>query len=370
MMNLNALGELTQKVLPESLRLRVSSLLGLGSGSSSASQIRLACDLGGSKLFFLEIQKIASEVTLQRFIRIQRPEEGGDLPALLKQGLTDGKFISNKIRIAVKGQGVILRFVQFPAMTDEELRGAISFEAEKYIPFKSDEVVVDYQILDNQVQTEQGKMMNVLLVAAKRDEIYKTLEMYQNAGLEVELIDIDALAFMNAVEFLYPEESAKTLGILDFGSELSTLGICKGGKPLFIRDISFGSQDLAKRIKRKLGLSIQEYRDKLTGTQASDELQAAFHEIIAPFASEIRVSLDYYKDQMSAAEIPQTIFLSGVVGAHPLMASMLSKEFGGLLIRGIEVLDRVHLGEGISLDDLKNNEAVLPVALGLCLRDL
>lgn len=370
MMNFDSLGGLAQKILPKSLRLNLSSMLGLSSSPSAASQIRLACDLGGSKIFFLEIQKNASEITIQRYKRIQRPEEGGDILSLLKQGVAEGLFVSPKIRIAVKGQGVIIRFVQFPAMTDEELRGAISFEAEKYIPFKSDEVVVDYHILDSQVPSDHGKMMNVLLVAAKRDEIYKTIEMYQNAGLQVELIDIDALAFMNAVEFLYPEEGSKALGILDFGTELSTLGICKGGKPLFIRDVSFGNQDLAKRVKRKLSLTIQEFRAKLDSTQKNDDLQAAFREIIAPFASEIRISLDYYKDQISGAEPPQTILLSGVIGGHPLMASLLSQELGGVQIRGLEVLKKVRLGEGVSLEDLKNYEAVLPVALGLCLRDL
>ncbi len=356
-------------LMPESVSSRLMSMI-KGSNSEADQEIRLSCDLGNTKIALLEVIKNGSDTTITRFLKIARPEQGGDPLPLIKKALSEAGFQSTKVRVAVKGQGIIIRFVQFPFMTEEELRGAISFEAEKYIPFKSDDVIVDYHVLDREVQTDQGKMMNVLLVAAKKDEIYKLIQMYQDAGFQVEMIDVDSLAFMNAVEYLHPEEAAKTFGIIDFGNEISTLGICRSGKPLFIRDISFGNQDLAKRIKRKSGGTFEEFRQQLGSKAPSPELEASFHELIMPFVSEIRISLDYYKDQNPTAELPQTIFLSGFLGAHPSMEAMISKEFGGIQIKKMKVLEKVKLADGVQEKDLIDNEWVLPVSFGLCIRNL
>ncbi|MSR76979.1 MAG: type IV pilus assembly protein PilM [Candidatus Omnitrophica bacterium] len=370
-MNLKVISEQLQKMIPPGLLDSFAQRFKNGAPATHTSSLRLACDLGKTKLVFLEVLKTGEEVQVTRFLKIPRPEEGGDVPALLKQAQTEGGFQTSKIRISVKGQGVIIRFVQFPQMSDEELRGAITFEAEKYIPFKSEEVIVDYHVLEREIQTVSGKVMNILLVAVKRDEIYPLIQQYQDAGFQVELIDTDALAFLNAMEFLYPEDFQKNTGILDFGSEISTLGIIRGGKPQFIRDIAFGNQDLVKRLKRKTKVPFEEVLKQLWQASANPpaELEQALSDSLEPLSADLKVSLDFYSDQMQVAEPLQKIFISGAIGAYPVVSQMFAKIFG-FEFAMIDILPKVKIAETLKREEVTQMSPIFPIALGLCLRDL
>lgn len=369
-MNLKGLSDKFQKIVPHDFSESVKKMIKKNTVIKQLPSVRLACDLGKTKLSFLQMVKTGDEVLVTKFLKIPRPEEGGNVIDFLKQAGAEGGFQTSKIRIAVKGQGVIIRFIQFPQMNDEELRGAITFEAEKYIPFKSEEVIVDYHIIDREVQTNNGKMMNILLVAVKRDEIYPLIQVYQDAGFQVEMVDADVLSFLNAMEFLYPDDFKKNTGVLDFGSEVTTLGIVKDSKPQFIRDIAFGNKDLTKRLKRKTNTSLDDLLSQLsqTGENPSPELEQTLIESLQPLIADLKVSFDFYADQMQASEPIHKIYISGIIGSHPVVSKILSNAFG-FEFAMIDVAPKIKLAETVKVEEIKQLSPILPVALGLCLRD-
>ena len=57
---------------------------------------------------------------------------------------------------AVSNRQAITRNIMVPKMTMQELDEAIKWEAERYIPFPIDEVVLDYYVLDNPEDIEEG----------------------------------------------------------------------------------------------------------------------------------------------------------------------------------------------------------------------
>lgn len=339
------------------------------SAAASEPSYRLACDLGKAKMALVEIMKSQDAVTLTKFHKMPRPKEKKDIVEALWKSMTVSGFKTNKVRIAVKGQGVILRFIQFPKMSPEEIKSALAFEAEKYIPFKAEEVVVDYHILDENVASSSGPVMSVLLVAVKKEEIYPLLSFYQEAGLEVEFVDVDVLAFFNTLEYFYPEEFKSSVGILDIGSEISTLGIVKAGKPQFIRDISYGGIDLVKRLKRKLGFSTEQAMEQLeVDRQPAPQVQQEIIEGLAPLVADLKISLDYYLEQVQIADSSlQKLFLSGGAGYHPIVAETLSKDLG-VQILSIDIAQKIQIDPQVDMELVKQNQALLPIALGLCLR--
>lgn len=363
--------EKIRNLIPTSLRVQLQSLIHPKPvAAPELPAVRLACDLGKAKIALMEITKSGETVQLTKFCKFPRPKEEIDLIQALQTTFTEQGFQSNKIRISVKGHGVVVRFVQFPQMTNEELKGAITFEAEKYIPFKSDEVVLDHHIIDDKIETNSGIMMNVLIVAVKKDELYPLISVYKNAGFQVELIDIDSLAFMNALEFFYPEEFNHSVGILDVGSEISTLGIVKAGKPQFIRDISYGGLDLVKRLKRKLGWTMEQAVEALEVDRKPDEpVQKEIIDGLSPLIADLRVSLDYYLDQVHISDSLDKLFLSGGAGYHPIVSETLSKELG-LTVSAIDILGKLQINPSIDAELLKKNTSLLPIVLGLCLREI
>lgn len=326
----------------------------------------MACDFGASKIILLEAVKHEGRVTIERFDLMAHPEEPGKAAQLIKETLKKG-YLSTRVRVSVKGQSVIVRFVQFPKMKPEELKSAITYEAENYIPFKLDEVVLDYTILEEAAGPNQD-MMNVLLIAVKKEEIYPLIKEFQDAELQVELIDIDTLASINALEFLYPDEFKGSVALLDLGKDVSGLSVVREGKPRFIRDLSFGGIDIQKRLRRKLGMSLQDAEKIIAHmTEATPEALLVLKEGYETLCADLKVTLDYYQSQMPDSNPVEHFFLSGGAGDPRLMAETLASSLG-VTVQGIEVAPKVTLADTVDKTFFEKNQRLLAVALGLCLR--
>ncbi len=333
-------------------------------------ELCLACDFGKSKIVFLEIEKSPAGIRLLKFQKLARAQEKEKDSEVLKQAFEAGGFGSRKIRIAVKGQGVIVRFVQFPQMKTEELRGAISFEIDQYIPFKSHEVVWDFHVLEENLQGNSGPVMNVLLAAVKRDELYAIIKIFQDAGLEIELIDVDALAAINALSFFYPEKLQAPTAILDIGTEVSTLSVAHNGKARFIRDISFGGLDILKRLKRKLGLSQEKALEQIEVDRVpTPEAALILKEALGDLVTDLKLSLNYYLDQVPAAEPVKQLFIGGGGGYHPIVTETLKANLG-IEVEAMDVLSKIQTAPDLDVPLLKKNQGLLPVSLGLVIREL
>ncbi len=362
--------ELIEKIKKSSLSLPFLSKLLKGKSNShlKAASTCVVCDFGKSKIVVLEIEKSAQGLKLLKFQKTSRVSSQGKDADALKEFFAQGGFSSKKVRMSVKGQGVIIRFVQFPQMKEADLRSAISFEIDQYIPFKSHEVVWDFSVIEDNIPLAGGAGMNVLLVAMKREELYAMIQTFQTAGLEIELIDVDALASINALEYFQPEDIKTTAAILDIGTEVSTLSVVHGGKPKFIRDMTYGGIDILKRLRRKLGLTQEAAFQQIeVDREPTPEAAAVIKEALGDLVSDLKISLNYYLDQVPGAETVKKLFIAGGGGYHPLVIETLSRDLG-IPVEVMNVTGKVQLGENISQDIVKQNQGMLPVALGLCLR--
>ncbi|MBI3306214.1 MAG: type IV pilus assembly protein PilM [Candidatus Omnitrophica bacterium] len=330
----------------------------------------IACDYGHSKIIFVEMQKSESGLHLIRFHKSLRSDGNKVGVDMIKKIFTDGKYSHSRVRVSVKGQGVVVRFIQFPQMKHEDVRSAISFEAEKYIPFKAEEVIIDYHVLDENIVQGTGTFMNLLLVAVRRDELNPVIQTFHEAGLQVEFVDVDALASMNSLEYFHPEEWKKSVGFIDFGAEISSLCIIREGKPRFMRDISFGGMDFIKRLKRKLGVTEEKAREHFlqAADKPSPEVIPIIQESVETLIADLKVSLDYYLDQIPNAQPLQKLFISGTEAYHPQVVQMLSKEFS-IPVEPMNILEKLTLGPDVDKRLVMENQGFLPVPIGLCLRD-
>ncbi|MBI3314153.1 MAG: type IV pilus assembly protein PilM [Candidatus Omnitrophica bacterium] len=330
----------------------------------------IACDFGHSKITLAEVEKSNSGLRLVRFHKGLKTDAAATSAAVLKQLFAEGKFSHSRVRISVKGQGVVMRFIQFPQMKLEDVRSALSFEAEKYIPFKSADVVMDYHVLDENVTQGAGAFINLLLVAVRRDELYPVIQTFKDAGLEIEFVDVDALASLNALEYFHPEEWKSSVGFIDFGAEITSLCVIREGKPRFIRDISFGGMDFIKRLKRKLGVSEEKAREYFLETRRkpTPEIAVIIQESVGNLVADLKVSLNYYLDQIPNAQAIKKLFIAGIEAYHPLVVETLSKELG-IPVEPMNIFEKLICGPEVNVELVKENLGFLPVPLGLCLRE-
>ncbi|MHC5081937.1 MAG: type IV pilus assembly protein PilM, partial [Planctomycetota bacterium] len=227
------------------------TILGLDIGSNSIKAIELAQE--GERYIILSYgqMEVSSEETQRDIIR----------EVISTYGIKTRRVVT-----AVSGRSVIVRYVSMLQMSDEDLQNAIKFEADKYIPFEVEEVVLDCQRLedDTTTQSESGEAeMKVLLVAVKRSLVDDHVGLIQQAGLVPTIIDIDAFALGNAFEFrdlLSPrmEEKEKVVALIDIGANKTNINIKRGRISYFTREIYLAGNDFTDAISKRLGLDIHE----------------------------------------------------------------------------------------------------------------
>ncbi|MBU9888708.1 MAG: pilus assembly protein PilM [Candidatus Omnitrophica bacterium] len=326
------------------------------------------CDIGRSKTVLLELLKNSDHLFINRFEIIHNSFQE-QKPSLVLKPYFDGKrFQRERIRVALKGHGVVIRFIRFPKMKFEDLASALKYEAEQYIPFELSDVVFDFAVVEDHIKTDEGEKMEVMLAVIKRQQLESTLEIFRNMECQLAVVDVDVLTAMAALEYFHPEDFSGHIAILDLGTEISTLGVVRDGKPRFIRGISYGSYDLQKRLKTRSNLSdemIRLFFEK--NTVPTPEAEQALVESLEGLIGDLRVSFDYYYDQTPNVKPIDKLYLCGGASQPPVLKALSA----GLQIPVccMDVMKKVRFAPEVDESQFKAALPLLPVALGLGVRE-
>jgi len=190
-----------------------------------------------------------------------------------------------RIVTAVGGRDVIIKRIQMDRMKESDAREVIRWEAEQHVPFDMESVELDFQILD---PMSEGLQMSVLLVAAKRELVENKVALLLDAGLEPEIIDIDAFALHNAFELNYPEAMTAVVGFVNIGHETTNVNLLEDGVPVLTRDLAFGTRRLRESLQRERGLTAETAEDVLEGRTSDPELE----EFIGQRAEEVALGVE------------------------------------------------------------------------------
>ncbi len=329
------------------------------------------CDLGRMRTVLLELEKRSDHLFIHQFKIIKNAIREQKTSSVLESFL-NGKVFSNVgIRASLKGHAVVIRFIRFPKMSHEELKSAMSFEAEQYIPFKLNEVALDFAVIENSIKTSDGEKMEVMIVAIKKQDLEPTLEVFRLLDVKLSLLDVDILAALTALEYFHPVDFSQHIAFLDLGTELSTLGFVRDGKPHFIRDISYGTYDLHKRLKTKTGISDDECDAILENKEKpSDEAASAIKESLESLVGDLRISFDYYHDQALSVSHPQPIGKVFVCGGAVNELILKTLEMGlKMPVKSMDVLGKIQFSELADRNEFAANASLLTVALGLGIRE-
>jgi len=272
-----------------------------------------------------------------------------------------------QVNVSISGTSAIIRYITFPKMSPQELKQALKFEAQKYIPFPVAELNLGSVILKDDLP--DNKML-VLLAAVRKEILSQRVKALDEFGLQARLIDIDSLALINAFNFNYPPQADpknKSPALLNIGASFSNLNILEDGIPRLSRDIHIAGNNFTQKIADTLGMEFLAAEElKLNPDQESlSKITVLAEGSAASLVSEIRTSFDYYESQ--GASSVGKIYLSGegsiLSGLKEALASLL-----GIEVEYWNPLAKINLSPGIDAGKLKGHLAQLPVAVGLALR--
>jgi type IV pilus assembly protein PilM len=335
--------------------------------SGPAKLVRsIGLNIGKANIVGCEIAIQGDIVTLERCARIPIKEEES-LAKQIKEFCGAIGFESRRLNLSVKGQGIVVRFLNFPRMGLDEFKSSIRFEAEKYLPFNISEVVLDYHI-NRRPENAQGETMEVILIAARRTEIEKMVHEIKPSGLIIHAIDVDIFACMNSLLQAVPESKGQVAGLVDFGATDTTLCICEKGHMTFSRDIAFGGNDMTEMIRKKLDIAREDAAKIQLESDLSDPVQlAAVQEGLDRLFQELKLSLNYFFNQHQNVEQLDALYISGGFSQLSILPKLLQEKLG-IPVKEWDASAQMALSETITRESLKPMIPYLPVCTGLALR--
>ncbi len=301
------------------------------------------------------------------------------------------------VRLGLASPRVVVRQIEMPLMSREELSSALQFQAAELIPIPIDDAVLDFAILGPASPGDSGEpRMHVLLAAVQEATVLRLVAAVESGGLQVAAVDLVPLALIRplarsgrdlalvgagAVELggepqagggVGLADSPGAEGIVSFGGGVTAIAVHEVGVPRFVRVLGTGGRELTDAIASELDLPPEtaEALKRQLGGEGHDELVArARHSIERPLSvllDEVRSSIDYYRNQPGSSPLVR-IVATGGAAQLPGLTDRLSA-LVGVPVEHARPRELVALGDiGFSEEELPRLDPYLPAAVGLAL---
>jgi type IV pilus assembly protein PilM len=343
---------------------RAKSVVGLDIGSSAVKLVELRERKGS-----YQVQKVAVEALSPEAI-VDGSIMDSSLVVDAIHKLNDQAKVKNpNFATSLSGHSVIIKKIQVPAMSREELAESIQWEAEQYIPFDINDVRLDYMVLSDAAPGEG--QMDVLLVAVKRDKVNDYMSVISQAGRTPALVDVDAFAVQNCYEVNYDLDPLKVVALVNMGAAVTNINILSRGQTVFWRDISSGGNQFTEALQREYNLSFDQAEalkrgqsvDRYSPAEARPVLDAVSSEV----ASEIQKTFDFFAATSAEGPVDELV-VSGGCALTPNLLQILRERFG-VPVELMDPFRRVHFRESdFDAEWLRGVAPMLAVTVGLAIR--
>lgn len=296
--------------------------VGLDIGSSSIKMIQVNETRRGTiELRDFGIEPLPSQTIVDGAIMNQ----GAVVDAIrsLKSKL---RINSKEVATAISGHSVIIKKIQVPQMTPQELEEQIPWEAEHHIPFSKDDVEIDHQLIT--AQNAQGQM-ELMLVAAKKEVVADYAMVVREAKLNPMVMDVAAFAIQNAFEANYALSPSENVVLINVGAAISNINILSAGTSAFTRDVTIGGNAFTEEIQKRMNVSAEEaeaYKIGSSGSEAHEvvpqEVEGILMEVADVMAGKFQRSLDFFLAASADATIAK-IYLCGGSAKVPALQKVL-----------------------------------------------
>lgn len=342
----------------------------------------IGLDIGSSAVRAAQVRQGRRGSALERIGQVQLPAgavRDGEIVdpdvvvAALKQLWRTFKLDSRKVAVGLANQHVIVRRLDLPYMTEEELRHSLALQVDGLIPIPVDNAVLDFCVLGESTSADGTRQIRVLLVAAQREMVDELLAVVQRAKLQPVSIDLDAFAALRSMAPPGVVGDAGAEMIVDVGSTVTDLIVHRNGAPHFVRTVLFGGESITAGLMAELVVDHDEaerLKSRVTvgGALTDDEREAA--EVVAAqsqrLIDEVRGSIDYCTAQRDIPQI-ERIVLTGGSSRLPQLPEQLADGLNLEIATGSPLAAFDQTSGAARDDELELAAPFMAVAVGLAL---
>lgn len=348
---------------------------------SKTSLPRLAgIDISSDSVKLLELSQGSQGYTVESYAVVplapgsvvdHEIKEIDQVSAAVRELVQKSRTKTKQAAIALAGASVITKTIQMPTdMSDSELEQQIRLEANRYIPYPIDEVSLDFEVLDAVEDDETN--VNVLLAACRTEQMDVCVDLVQDVGLSVQVVDVEPYALERACSLIAAQledrGQDKTVLLVDVGSRNTTLTVLHDLKTIYMREEEFGGYQLTQNIQTHYGVSFAEAgRIK---KQSQPEFEDLDSTIFSPFRHSlvaiVERSLQFFYSATAYSSIDQ-IVLAGGSARVPGMAQFVSQQMSLPTVIA-NPFTEMRFSSRVDKEKCLADASALMVACGLALR--
>ncbi len=237
----------------------------------SQSPPLIGVDISSSAVKMVEIEQAGKNL-----LRVERYA----IESLPKDAVTDGNIMNleavaetmrrawkrmgtriKHVSLALPAAAVITKKIIVPAgLREDELEAQVETEANQYIPFALDEVNLDFQVLGPSPGSPED--VEVLIAASRKEKVEDRVAAAESAGLKALVVDVESYATQTACELVLQQlpngGRDQTAAVVDIGAAMMHINVLHNGQSIYMREQSFGGNQLTQEIQRRYSLSAEE----------------------------------------------------------------------------------------------------------------
>jgi len=299
-----------------------------------------------------------------------------------------GEFLSrndlkgDKVAISVSGQSGLARFIKLPPVEAKKIPDIVRYEARQQIPFDLNDVIWDYQRMGGGSEEEGFAMETEIgLFAMKRDAVFRALQPFQRAGIEVDFVQLMPLALYNFMLFdrlsdlpppeeYDPEKPPESVVVLSIGTDATDLVITNGYR-VWQRSIPLGGNHFTKALTKELKLTFAKAEHlKRNATKAEDPKAVfqAMRPVFNDLLTELQRSIGYFSSIERTAEISHVVALGNAMKL-PGLRRYLSQSLG-FEVQRLDEFRHLSGHQVLNAPAFKDNALCFGPAYGLALQGL
>jgi len=288
----------------------------------------------------------------------------------IKVALEKSESKLKQATVAVSGSAAMTKIIMMPAsLTDDEMEEQIMIEADQYVPYSLDEINFDFEVQG--VNKNNPEMVDVLLVASRRENVNDRVEALLKAGLKASIVDFETFAMEDAFLLLSDQfadsTGAQTVAIADIGSTLATLNVLHNGRVVYSREQGFGGKQLTEEIQRRYGLSYEEAGlAKRQGGLPENYIVDVLDPFKGAMVQQIQRSLQFFMTS-SANRVIDSIVLAGGCALIPGVNKLVEQSLGVPVYIANPFINMT-LSNKVKPQALTNDAPTMMTACGLALR--
>ncbi len=159
--------------------------------------------------------------------------------ALIRKTLRDAKVDEKEIYLSLADRDFIVRSVELPLMNKKEIESSLVYEVEKYIPFKAEELVWDYQY----TRLAKEKKVNVSFVGIRKSNLDRIKEVLERLELKELAIEPSCISLARLFKTVKEIKNYKNFALLDLTSQETYLTFFQEDLPIFNRYLNMKEKE-------------------------------------------------------------------------------------------------------------------------------